>query len=90
MYQTFSRLGHPGERYDRSFDELKQERLLLGSPSEVRDQVLEYHREFGVEFMWFAVHWPGMEPRWALETIQLFGDEVIPQLKSLTGASRIP
>ncbi len=90
IYQRFSQTAHPGERYDFNFEELKRDRLIIGSPEEVRDQVLEYHREFGVEFMWFAVQWPGMDPRWSLETIRLFGDEVIPQVKKLTGAGRIP
>lgn len=90
IYRRFSQAQHPGESYNLSFDELKQDRLIIGSPEEVRDHVLEYHREFGVEFMWFAVQWPGMDSRWSLETIRLFGDEVIPQIKKLTGPGRIP
>ncbi len=90
IYQTFSRLGHPGERYDLDFEELKRERLLIGSPDEVYRQVLEYHREFGVEFMWFAVQWPGMDTQWAVETIRLLGEEVAPRVRAQTGASRFP
>ena len=90
MYQAFSRMGHPGEHYNLDFEELKRERLLLGSPEEVAEQVLDYHREFGVEFMWFAVQWPGMATQAALETIRLFGDEVIPRVQRETGPSRLP
>lgn len=89
-YQLYHRWGQPGEPYDLPFHELKRERLIVGSPDEVRDQVLAYHSEFGTEFMWFIVHWPGMDPEWTLETIRLFGEEVIPQLRKALPASRIP
>ena len=60
---------------------MQQDRLVLGSPAEVTEQVLSYHEEFGAEMMWFMVDWPGMDPRITLETIQRFGEEVIPELK---------
>jgi hypothetical protein len=31
-----------------------------------------------VPFMWFRLYYPGMDPELALETIRLFGEEVIP------------
>jgi alkanesulfonate monooxygenase SsuD/methylene tetrahydromethanopterin reductase-like flavin-dependent oxidoreductase (luciferase family) len=81
MYQLYRQWGQPGETYGSDFDELKRERLIVGSPEEVADQVLGYHRELGAEFMWFTVYWPGMDPSWSLETIQLFGERVIPAVK---------
>jgi alkanesulfonate monooxygenase SsuD/methylene tetrahydromethanopterin reductase-like flavin-dependent oxidoreductase (luciferase family) len=89
-YRRYQQWGQPGERYDLSFDELKQDRLILGSPAEVIEQVMSYHEEFGAEFMWFMVDWPGMDPRFTLETIQRFGEEVIPQLKRLTPSCPVP
>ncbi len=53
----------------------------VGGPAEVIEQVMAYHEEFDAEFMWFMVDWPGMDPRFALESIQRFGEEVIPQIK---------
>jgi hypothetical protein len=41
--------------------ELKRDRLILGSLAEVVEQVMSYHEEFGAEFMWFMVDWPGMD-----------------------------
>jgi hypothetical protein len=32
LYESYARWGQPGERYDLDFDELKQERILVGSP----------------------------------------------------------
>ena len=56
----------------------------MGSPDEVVEQVLSYHREFGVEFMNFTVYWPGMDPQVTLETIRRFGAKVMPELKRST------
>jgi alkanesulfonate monooxygenase SsuD/methylene tetrahydromethanopterin reductase-like flavin-dependent oxidoreductase (luciferase family) len=90
MYQVYQRWGQPGERYDLSFEELKQDRLVVGNPDEVAEQVMAYHQEFGAEFMWFTVYWPGMEPQWVLETIRLFGERVIPELKRATPVCPLP
>ncbi len=84
MYQVYQRWGQPGEEYDLGFDDLKNERLIVGSPEEVAEQILAYHREFGVEFMNFTVYWPGMDPEVTLETIRLFGEKVIPELRRST------
>ena len=72
------------------FEDLKNERLIVGSPGEVVEQVMEYHREFDVEFMNFTVHWPGMDPNVTLETIRQFGERVIPEIKRATPANRLP
>jgi alkanesulfonate monooxygenase SsuD/methylene tetrahydromethanopterin reductase-like flavin-dependent oxidoreductase (luciferase family) len=89
-YLRYQQWGQPGERYDLKFDELKRDRLILGSPSEVVEQVMAYHDEFGAEMMWFMVDWPGMDPRFTLETIERFGAEVIPQIKRLTPSCPLP
>ena len=78
MYESYARWGQPGERYDLEFDELKEDRILVGSPEVVADGVREYRDEFDVPFMWFRLYYPGMDPELALETIRLFGQEVIP------------
>jgi alkanesulfonate monooxygenase SsuD/methylene tetrahydromethanopterin reductase-like flavin-dependent oxidoreductase (luciferase family) len=89
-YQRYQKWGQPGERYDLSFDELKEDRLIIGSPADVVEQVMSYHEEFGAEFMWFIAEWPGMDPQFILETIQRFGAEVIPKIKRLTPSCAVP
>lgn len=89
-YRRYQQWGQPGERYDLGFDELKQDRLVLGNPTEVAEQVMAYHEEFGVEFMWFMVDWPGVDARFAVETIQRFGAKVIPAIKRLTPSCPVP
>jgi len=78
MYESYARWGQPGERYDLEFDQLKEERILVGSPAEVAERVRGYRDEFDVPFMWFRLYYPGMDPQLALETIRMFGEEVIP------------
>jgi alkanesulfonate monooxygenase SsuD/methylene tetrahydromethanopterin reductase-like flavin-dependent oxidoreductase (luciferase family) len=89
-YRRYQQWGQPGERYDLAFDDLKRDRLIIGSPSEVVEQVISYHEEFGAEIMWFMVDWPGMDPRFTLETIERFGAEVIPQIKRMVPSSPLP
>ena len=83
-YLRYQQWGQPGERYDLKFDELKRDRLILGSPAEVVEQVMSYYDEFNTEIMWFMVDWPGMDPRFTLETIERFGAEVIPEINRRT------
>ncbi|HWP57887.1 MAG TPA: LLM class flavin-dependent oxidoreductase [Candidatus Acidoferrales bacterium] len=89
-YERYNRWGQPGERYNLAYEQLKQDRLIIGSPAEVTEQVMSYHDEFGAEFMWFMVDFPGVDPRFTLETIQRFGEEVIPQIQKLTPACPLP
>ncbi len=81
LYQSYARWGQPGERYDQDFAELKRERILVGSPEQVAEGVAAYRDEFAVPFMWFRLYFPGMDPELALDTIRLFGAEVIPRLR---------
>jgi len=89
-YRRYQQRGQPGERYDLPFDELKKDRLIVGSPGEVIEEVMAYHREFGAEIMWFKVDWPGMDPQLTLETIQAFGEQVIPEIKRATPSCPVP
>jgi hypothetical protein len=36
------------------------------------------------------VDWPGMDPQFTLESIQRFGEEVIPQIKRATPSCSVP
>lgn len=89
-YLRYQQWGQPGERYDLKFDELKRDRLILGSPAEVVEQVMAYYDEFQTEVMWFMVDWPGMDPRHTMETIERFGAEVIPQVNKRTRPCPLP
>lgn len=81
MYESYARWGQPGERYDQDFSALKEERILVGSPDEVASEVEQYRKEFGVPFMWFRLYYPGMDPELALDSIRMFGEQVIPHFR---------
>jgi alkanesulfonate monooxygenase SsuD/methylene tetrahydromethanopterin reductase-like flavin-dependent oxidoreductase (luciferase family) len=90
MYHRYHRMGQPGERYDHDFETLKRERLVVGNPSEVAEQILGYHQDYGAEFMWFRLYWPGLDLERSLEAIHLFGEEVLPAVKRETGQGNWP
>jgi len=81
MYQTYHHWGQPGEHYDRGFQELKEERIIVGNPRDVVEQIDSYREEFGTQYMFFRIYYPGMDPEKSLQCIRLFGQEVIPQFR---------
>ena len=81
LYHVYHRAGQPGERYDLGFQELKDERIIVGTPKDVTQEIQRYRDEFGAEYMFFRVYYLGMDPKKAVQCINLFGQEVIPRLK---------
>jgi len=82
-YRTMHEWAQPGERYDRSFEELIRERAVVGDPKRVIEELTAYQEEFGFEpFIWFRHYHPGMDFDRALLTLRLFGAEVIPALRA--------
>ena len=78
LYEVYHRAGQPGERYDLGFQELKRDRLIVGDPEDVAEEVRRYREEFGAEYMFFRVYYLGMDPQRSVDCIRTFGREVIP------------
>ncbi|MBI4200365.1 MAG: LLM class flavin-dependent oxidoreductase [Chloroflexi bacterium] len=78
LYHAYHRHGQPGERYDLNFEELKEQRIVVGDPREVTQEVRRYQEEFGADYMFFRLYYLGMDPEKSVECIRLFGREVIP------------
>ena len=78
LYRVYHREGQPGERYDRSFQELREERIIVGDPDDVVQEIQRYRDEFGAEYMFFRLYYLGMDPEKSVQCIRLFGNEVIP------------
>ena len=78
LYRVYHRAGQPGERYNLGFQELKHERIIVGDPEDVIQEIERYHDEFGAEYMFFRVYYLGMDPEKSVQCIRLFGQEVIP------------
>lgn len=64
----------------QSFDDLRRDRFVLGTPAEVCAELERYEEELDVSHVIARVHWPGMPYELAHECLDLLGDEVIPNL----------
>ena len=80
LYHVYHRAGQPGGRYDLNFEELKEQRIIVGNPEDVAREIEGYREEFGAEYMFFRLYYLGMDPEKSVECIRLFGEEVIPRL----------
>ena len=64
----------------KPFEELAEDRFLLGTPAEVCSEIERYEAELDAEYVVPRLHWPGMDHEVAIECIQRFGDDVIPNV----------
>jgi alkanesulfonate monooxygenase SsuD/methylene tetrahydromethanopterin reductase-like flavin-dependent oxidoreductase (luciferase family) len=64
----------------RPFDELAEDRFLLGTPEEVAAEIERYEEELNASHVVFRCHWPGLDYERTRECIELIGDEVIPNV----------
>ena len=69
-----------GDNFDHAYDELQEDRFLLGSPTEVADQINRLHQRLGVTHILASMHWPGMPNSMALDQLHLLAEEVRPML----------
>jgi alkanesulfonate monooxygenase SsuD/methylene tetrahydromethanopterin reductase-like flavin-dependent oxidoreductase (luciferase family) len=86
-YRTYREWGQDkvmpaGDDFDHGFDELLEDRFLLGSPAEVAERLIDLQRRFGVNHLVASVHWPGMSNSLALEQMQLLAEEVMPMVRN--------
>jgi hypothetical protein len=70
-----------GDDFDHGFDELLQDRFLLGSPAEVADGMIALNRRLGVNHIVASVHWVGMPNRLALDQLQILAEDVMPAVR---------
>jgi alkanesulfonate monooxygenase SsuD/methylene tetrahydromethanopterin reductase-like flavin-dependent oxidoreductase (luciferase family) len=70
-----------GDDFDHGFADLLEDRFLLGSPSEVAEQMIRLNRRLGVNHIVASVHWPGMPNSLALDQLQILAEEVMPQVR---------
>lgn len=66
------------EDLHRPFDELAEDRFLLGTPEEVCAEIDRYEEELDANYVIVRSHWPGMPYDRTCESIEAMGDEVIP------------
>lgn len=71
------------ESFDKDFEELTQDRFVLGSPEECYEQLRPYWEEIGANHLVFRTHWAGMPVESSIASIRLIGEELAPELRKL-------
>jgi alkanesulfonate monooxygenase SsuD/methylene tetrahydromethanopterin reductase-like flavin-dependent oxidoreductase (luciferase family) len=64
----------------KPFDELAEDRFVLGTPAEVCEQIERYEEELNADSVVLRMSWPSMPNEKTLECIELMGDEVVPNV----------
>jgi len=85
-YKTYREWGQDkvmpaGDDFDHGFEELLEDRFLIGSPAEVAERLIDLKARFGVNHLVASVHWPGMPNSLALEQMQILAEEVMPGVR---------
>lgn len=65
----------------QEFEDLLEDRFILGTPEEAREQIAEYRDELGVDHLVLRMYWPDMPEEHCLKSVRLFGEEVIPHFE---------
>jgi alkanesulfonate monooxygenase SsuD/methylene tetrahydromethanopterin reductase-like flavin-dependent oxidoreductase (luciferase family) len=86
-YKTYREWGQDkvmpaGDDFDHGFDELLEDRFLIGSPAEIAERLIDLRRRFGVNHLVASVHWPGMPNSLALDQMHILAAEVMPAVRS--------
>jgi alkanesulfonate monooxygenase SsuD/methylene tetrahydromethanopterin reductase-like flavin-dependent oxidoreductase (luciferase family) len=79
--------GQPGENYLLNFDELKRDRLILGTSVEAAEEIIKLSEEFGSQFIMFRIYSSGMDEQRALDVVRQVGEEVLPMVQRECGAA---
>jgi alkanesulfonate monooxygenase SsuD/methylene tetrahydromethanopterin reductase-like flavin-dependent oxidoreductase (luciferase family) len=85
-YQAYASWGQdralPGdESFAIPYQDLAQDRFLLGSPDDVVQEIRRYQEELNANYLIFRMQWPGMPQEQVLRQIELMRREVIPRVK---------
>jgi hypothetical protein len=85
-YKTYREWGQDkvmpaGDDFDHGFEELLEDRFLIGSPAEITERLIDLKGRFGVNHLVASVHWPGMPNSLALEQMQILAEEVMPEVR---------
>ena len=70
-----------GDDLSTPFEELIQDRFILGGPAECAAEIQRCADATGANTMLFRVQWPGMDQAAVAKTIRLLGEKVRPLVK---------
>jgi alkanesulfonate monooxygenase SsuD/methylene tetrahydromethanopterin reductase-like flavin-dependent oxidoreductase (luciferase family) len=85
-YQAYASWGQdkalpPEDRFDLTFEELVQDRFIIGDPDDCVRELRRYIDALGVNCFIFRIQWPGMAQAPVLRTIKLLAERVMPKLR---------
>ena len=63
----------PADRIRSDFDAFATQRFIIGSISEVADQIARYGEETGTDHMLLRVQWPGLDQKMVVRTLERLG-----------------
>jgi alkanesulfonate monooxygenase SsuD/methylene tetrahydromethanopterin reductase-like flavin-dependent oxidoreductase (luciferase family) len=89
-YRTYAKWGQDKvmpepESFDMAYEELAQQRFIVGSPDDCLEALLPWRDELGADAFIFRTHWAGMPVESARDSVDLLAKEVVPVLRN--GAS---
>lgn len=64
----------------QKFEALAEDRFILGTPAEVCSELERYEERLDVNLALLRLNWPGLPYDRACESIELIGDEVVPNV----------
>jgi alkanesulfonate monooxygenase SsuD/methylene tetrahydromethanopterin reductase-like flavin-dependent oxidoreductase (luciferase family) len=90
-YRTYVSWGQSGalpqeDTLDLPFDELRDQRFIIGSPDDCVEQLHLYHQRLGANHFLLRVQWSRMPQTQVLEAISLVGERIIPHLRDVAKA----
>jgi alkanesulfonate monooxygenase SsuD/methylene tetrahydromethanopterin reductase-like flavin-dependent oxidoreductase (luciferase family) len=71
-----------GETFDLPFEDLLEERFIIGTPEDCLRELVGWRDELGVDHFILRPFWSGMPVEVALESMDLLSREVIPALRA--------
>ena len=71
-----------------TYDFVRPRALLIGSPDEVVEQLVELHLETNIEQVIFKSSWPGVDHRDTMRSMKLLVEEVLPKVQARVSALR--
>jgi alkanesulfonate monooxygenase SsuD/methylene tetrahydromethanopterin reductase-like flavin-dependent oxidoreductase (luciferase family) len=86
-YKTYATWGQDKvmpepESFDRAYEELAEDRFIVGSADDCIAALLPWRHEVGVDHFIFRTHWAGLPVEDSLSSIDLLSREVIPALEA--------
>lgn len=84
-YESYSEWGQDdvieGDDFDSPWEKLKHERFIVGTPAEVVSGLQRYRDRMDLDEIMIRTQFPGMEFDVANRSIELLGEEVLPELQ---------